>query len=508
MGGCLLILFIFLEPFLFSLKSVGPSACSTSWILYSALASKRFIAFFILAVVAACFFKQRPADGGERCDRAWKILLSTAVVVLTIGYSAYDYNFYWDQWHILDRIGFLILCAATLWNLAFLPLWVLQFSVIVGQFAYTPLTYSWTDKLPVIQLCYLGALYVPMWMIFRPARKHLSGIFLAAAMIMWGGFYLSTGLAKIRFDWLWQDPTQNLMIGAWLQNNWLGFLDEEHILKLASVVDYTDWILRLFVVIVELGACIFLFHRRLCIGFVASFFAMHLGIFALTGIFFWKWMAIDLGVLYIVSIVKPFDLNVRSGIIGLAFMFAFVLISKRDIPLGWLDAPMASRFEFRAVTDSGERIEVPPSRFEPYDMPFGQGRFYFTTERRQLIDCMGSIDSTAVHESIVAAAGKHEIEEVILEHGREVYSSQRSKQLAEFLRQYARYLESGRTPAYRFLGLPQHIWSFTDTPLETAEGKHIVAWEIEHTEWLYNKGSIDEIYNHVYQIPIANETPR
>ena len=121
---------------------------------------------------------------------------------------------------------------------------------------------------------------------------------------------------------------------------------------------------------------------------------------------------------------------------------------------------------------------------------------------------MGSIDSKAAHASIVAAAGKEEIEGVIQKQGRKVYSSERSKQLAEFLRQYARYLESGRTPAYRLLGLPQHIWSFTDAPLETAKGKHIVAWEIEHTEWLYNKGSIDEIYKHVYEIPLADETPR
>jgi hypothetical protein len=508
-GGCFLILFVLIEPLLLlPFTQIGEADYGSSWILYSALTHKRFSVAFMVAVMIACFYRRKPSGGPGAQDRGWRVLLSTAVVVLSFAYCLHDYNFYWGSWHLPDRISLLVLCVATLWSMAFMPLWLLQFVLIVGQFSHDPLYYSWTDKMPLIQICYLGAFFVPTWLILKPARKHLSGIFLAAALIMWGGFYLSAGLAKIPLDWLWLEPMQNLLIGAWLQNNWLGFMGEEAILMIASLIDRSDSLLRLFVIVTELGACAYLFHRNSCIIFLACILITHLGIFALTGISFWKWMAIDIAIIYIVLIKKPFDLNMRSGFVALGLMFLFIYISKRDIPLGWLDAPMAWRFEFRAVTDSGERIEVPPSRFEPYDMPFAQGRFYFTTKRKKLIDCMGAIQSKEAHQSIVTASGKDDITEVIEKYGSEQYASKRVGQLTEFLSKYSLYLKSGISPAYQLLGLPQHIWSFPDASHETAKGKQIVAWEIEHTEWLYNKGSIDEIYKQIYDIPLADETAR
>ena len=189
-------------------------------------------------------------------------------------------------------------------------------------------------------------------------------------------------------------------------------------------------------------------------------------------------------------------------------MLIFVVISDRDKPLGWLDAPFVSRFEFRAVTTSGERIEIPPSRFEPYDMPFAQNRFYFITKRKKLVDCMGAIYSKQALGDIEGARGKGEIEKIAHEHGKEDYSSEKKNQLEVFLRQYSNHLKSGRCALFRLLGLPQHIWSFKRGSHLAAEGQNIVGWEIEHTEWLYNSGSIDRVYNYVHFVDFSGNLPR
>jgi hypothetical protein len=89
----------------------------------------------------------------------------------------------------------------------------------------------------------------------------------------------------------------------------------------------------------------------------------HFGVFATTGIFFWKWMVVNAGfVAALRCSEKPVPMMIRASSLILCFAapLAFHLF-----PAGWYDTFNLNRLEVFAVTDK-ERVRVPPAFFGHY----------------------------------------------------------------------------------------------------------------------------------------------
>ncbi len=127
-------------------------------------------------------------------------------------------------------------------------------------------------------------------------------------------------------------------------------------------------------VLVAQFLCIFALNKlRWTIAVTLFYDAMHLGIFLLTGIFFWKWILLNLAIVAALSLVPrgPIPLQHRVLVMALVFLSPYVY---KIPPFAWLDTPAVNTLHILAVTDAGETLEVPNNYFLPLSVTFVQQR--------------------------------------------------------------------------------------------------------------------------------------
>lgn len=100
----------------------------------------------------------------------------------------------------------------------------------------------------------------------------------------------------------------------------------------------------------------------------AIFDAWHLGVFVFSGIFFWKWMLLNAAIIVAwPGRTEPIDVRMRllaCALTALAPHFFSI------IELGWYDTPALNRIEVVAVDERGARIPVPAAYFRAHSFAF------------------------------------------------------------------------------------------------------------------------------------------
>lgn len=383
------LLFLLVEPLWFQMAT-NPESIYENWsMLTEALSIPRQLLALVFCLVVAGFSFHRgwPTSSGY-CMSA-RLLVATAILCLTWAFSTYSYNFWYCQWHAIERVLLVVLGFAAIWRPAFLCIWVFLLSLIVGQFSH-PLNYSWTDKVLLIEFVYLAAVFQVLNTVF-PKLKSQSFIF--ATLVLWAAFYFTTGVAKLRIDWFTQNVPENIVFGAWYQNGWLGFLGEQGVQRLMDFAGLFGGGLKAIVFMLELGAILMLFSRRIATPVLLGLSFMHVAIFVLTGICFWKWFILDIALvvaLYWIPDRGHAVLNRNSGLAAIGLVVVFMMTSSRLVWLGWYDSNLAFRYTVVAIGENGREYQVPAKQLAPYDLPFAQGRFYHVTNTPQLVDCLGA----------------------------------------------------------------------------------------------------------------------
>jgi hypothetical protein len=421
-----------------------------------------------------------------------------AVVILTWAFALYDFNYVYGQWHAIDRISLIAFAALTISRPSFLWLWILQLSVNIAQFSGSPFYYSWTDKRPVIQFAYLAAAFLPLSVVKpKQASTWCQGL-LFAALTLWGASYLSTGIAKLEIGWLNHNPPQNLFLAAHIQNNWLPFLSPKILGMLSVFMGKAHLLLMAAVLAIELGAIALPWRRRPLLWITAGFIFLHTTIFALSGVCFWKWTLFDLALIWISRTDVGIPLNLRTGLISSATMLVVIFGSSLDIPLAWYDSPFVCRYEIHAILDDGKSVEVPPARFEPYDLPFAQSRFHFLTSRPVVVDTFGGATKLDTFQAIQAYAGsdlsEEHLNQLLASKGVLASNEKQRQNLRKFLDKYAK--QRPKDPFWRSLpfGFPQHIWTFPRNGRPDFSGRKIVDWEVIYTENVIHNGVWTEVH--------------
>ncbi len=121
-------------------------------------------------------------------------------------------------------------------------------------------------------------------------------------------------------------------------------------------------------------ACLWALSRRwLLIVFLLFFDAMHVGIFVSSGIFFWKWIVLNLIfalVLEWIGFAKaPRWLHV-TGLVLVVSAPAFFSVAR----LAWFDTREVNAAFVQAVRDDGARVQLPSNFFLGYSVTFAQNR--------------------------------------------------------------------------------------------------------------------------------------
>lgn len=395
----------------------------------------------------------------------WLVVAVTGIAAWTL--SCYPRNLYFDQLHLADRAIVVALWAAVVWR----PILVFPFAIaaaaVAGQFT-VPLGFiSWTEMGVVLRF---PLLFGAFWLVRAVTGERRSDAFLFAWCCLLAATYWTSGLGKVRIDWLSHPHVHLLLVGAHA-NGWLAFVDTEVVGRVAQVIARAARPLMLFTLLVECGAILLLARRWSLVAFLGLAAAFHLGAFALTGIFFWKWITIDALLLaYLLRgrrLARVTIFTPARFALSVAVILANPLWVKAE-DLTWFDTPLTYSLRFEGVDARGAVHLLPAGFFRPYTEAVVLGTFAAVSPYAQLTRGMGVTMDRRLAEALEAARSPDELFAIERSRGRVRHDPAASLAFDDFV---ARHAANVRCPAereplaLRLAGPPRHLWTF---PLDAA----------------------------------------
>ena len=398
-----------------------------------------------------------------------RLVMLVAAAMVAWMWSTYGYNFYFDQGHVIDRVLLLACAALSVWRPLFmLPLAALGLG-LMGQMQHplgggSPSHFMLSFQVVMVGLSALVAMATGV----DVRRWHV----LTVVLSLVASGYIVSGVEKLQLGWPLTENVSNLLFATYA-NGWLGFLDASQVSAVGRVLTGLDPLLALGTLAVELGMIAVLWGRRTAITLLAAGAVFHLFVFALSGIFFWMWIAINITLAWQLRRLSREErdrLFSRQALYRSALVLPIAVVVFQPIGLSWVDAPVSYTFRFSARTENGQSYSLPPSLFAPYDYVFTLGRFEEYVDRPLLNVTWGASDVTTV-EALSSARDSEEVRAVEARIGRRWFDPRQAAVSDEFLRQWLTTLRNNGRPR-RWLSLlaapPQLV---TLTPADRYEGR-------------------------------------
>ena len=227
-------------------------------------------------------------------------------------------------------------------------------------------------------------------------------LFLIAVGVHFGNYFYS-GIAKVMLDggpldWLLNNHTELLMEVAERG----GYLPISAFSGLATMIH--DGIAaahpwpNLFVLALQLGAIVAVTRVRWLLWTTVIYDLMHISIFLVTGIFFWKWIVLNgliiAGLVSLRGFKYPRYLQIIC-VLCVAFGHHVFFTAR----LGWYDTPAFTNRYFEAILDNGETRRVPSNYFLGGSMTVAQERFGAPDEYHFPVGTWGSTIRSSIHRT-------------------------------------------------------------------------------------------------------------
>jgi hypothetical protein len=309
-----------------------------------------------------------------------KWFLVVVAFILTWELVTYDYNYYLDRGHYFDRFLLIALAALILRHPGFVPVFIVVALLFRSQFNYPVDGFSLWDKRVLYDLLILFSVY----MIMKLAFKKTAWKFLWLSMCVVGANYFITGVAKIGisphgYEWLAYDQLNEMFVNAGARG-WGMSLSPETFDSVAQALKTFNFPLKLIIFLLEAAGIVLLFRKRLSMILLVGWFLMHVGIFLVGGMFFWKWMVVDM-VLFVllwkmpVSVTEElFDRSKRLPAF-IAIVTSFIWLS--PLPIAWHNTSFTQLYSYEAVDEKGEVYLVQKNMLNPYHQWFQYDDFSF-----------------------------------------------------------------------------------------------------------------------------------
>lgn len=376
--------------------------------------------------------------------------------------SCYGVNLYFNQLHLAERVLVVALWLAIAWHPLFAIPFALVAGAVAGQFT-VPLGFiSWTEMGVLLKF---PLLFVAFWVVRAATGDRRSDVFLFAWCCLLATTYWTSGLGKLRMEWFTHPHLSLLLWGAYA-NGWLSILATEVVARAAEVLDQFARPLMFVTLALECGALLLLWRRWSLVGFLALAIAFHLGVVAVTGIFFWKWMAADA---FLLTYLLHRRRLARLGVFTPArFALSVALIVASPIwmraeNLTWLDTPLTYTLRFEGVDARGVVYALPAAFFRPYTEAIVLGTFAGVSPHVQITRAMGVTTDRRLAESLEAARSPAEIFAIEASAGTMRFDPATSARFDDFVARYAANATctARRDPlALRIAGVPRHLWTF------------------------------------------------
>ena len=485
-------LYVPLHHFLFSWAPLEKDSYFAPILAWQALKSKPLIIVPLL-VLAALAYRVR-WDIFSQHSRQLRVLAFAAALILAWNFAFYPYNLYLDQPHYLDRLLLLGFSLLVLLSPAFIPIFVFWTIVMGSQFAVPLVGYSWTDKIVVVRVLIVFAAFF----LLRIAGLRRSHFLFPVTLSLIASHYFIPGVAKLKLGWLFENKVQHLLMSGY-SNGWLHCLGEDRLVALAKFLEEGGLLLAAATLLIEVGAIAILFGKRLSVLLLSSFVVLHLAIFAASGIFFWKWILLDLTCLVLLLRLDNHSLGIIYSRQSIFLSLALILFSGfifHPPRLAWYDTRLNDLFEWDAVGVSGTVYLVDESQMAPFDLIFAQGRFWYLTRDKMLVGTYGSTASLALATALGQIQSASEIELLESDLGAVRFNERRKADFEAFTRIFFRNMNAGKGKKAFWPSAPRHIWTWRcndalyqgQEPITEVRGRHVrTFWDGKGVRRLSNK---------------------
>lgn len=474
-----------------SLTNLPASVFSGPSIFITALAQspRAGIAAGILVSLAVLCFRWRwsSLEHGRELRVAYG-----ALALLWVGLTAFmPYNLFFDHAWVGDRIAIVALAGLTLWRPGYAPLLLAASLLFVAQLVPSiDSALNWTEKRAFLDVQIAFASFLVLRRIL-PVRSSTWVLFALAVVAAgyWYPFLNKMRISEHVWSWALNDNLGNLFIAAHV-DGFLPGLHESTALAIGSWVTTLSPLLCIGTLAIECAAVLMFLHHRGARAIIALFIAMHLGIFAASGIFFYKWIVVDLALLYLLW-RKGHELFAEGGWplrAAATALVVFAPLTLKPNALGWWDTKLSQVVRVEAVLADGSVREVSPIAFKPYDLPFVQGRVRYALDHATVVGALGAASSEAAHDRI-EDLDVDGVEQLVAR-GPIRLEPKKAAQLDTFLRRFFananKYAAKGR-PLSWLPAPPAHIWH--GAVGEPWRGEQMVSVQLRAIDVVYDAGA-------------------
>lgn len=320
-------------------------------------------------------------------DRTDKLIIVFSAFILSWELCTYNYNYYLNSGFYFDRL-LLIIFPFLIWRLPLLAPFYIAFALVYrSQFNYPVDGFELFDKRLLFDVIIMFTSFTYI-RIYIPHSK-IKFIYLVLCIIASG--YFATGVAKLAispngYEWLLDNKVSDLFLNVHARG-WLANASDETISSIYFFLNKYNTIFQFIVLLIELSAIFLLRNIKTAMFLLISFCFMHLAIFAVGSMLFWKWMAIDVLMAYLLF-KKQHELKSilfsKSSFITSVFIVITSFIWLRPYAIGWFDTRANQFFTYEIENGNGEIIEINKNDFNPYHQWIQYDRFTFLSDTKLL----------------------------------------------------------------------------------------------------------------------------
>ena len=345
-----------------------------------------FFILLILFTIGSIYF--RPISWKEIPKPIYYTVICCQIILLW-AFSFYEFNYYFDTWHLVERIILVGLFMISLYNPYFSIFFLIQAIILSKQFSFPSfLIYSFSDK--EILFDSLSAFWI--FLFIKPFFSKIKWeTFFVLVFAIIGNWYLLAGIGKLSLDWHSTNSIYNLFAAAY-QHGWLHSLSLDALLILSDLLeDYNHW-LQVGALIIELVIPLSLvIHYRITIIGLIGYLSFHSLVFLTSGIFFWKWIILELVLIGIIWCYRRSVSQIYTSInlVTYLLLLSFGSLLFSNTKLAWIDTGFINHYQFFLIDKDEKRHGLDASFFSPYDLPFAQNRFHFIKKEKHMVDTYG-----------------------------------------------------------------------------------------------------------------------
>jgi hypothetical protein len=458
---------------------------------------------FLLVPTAIFYFTRRRLRWEDwEHGRSMRAAMMVVIGMMTWAAATLPYNIYFDQAYFFDRLLIVTFAVAT-WTTPLAAPITARLAILMLKQANIPIGQDTFDHRAISDILVVFSTFV--WLSYRKSfhPKH----FLLLALAVFGSYYYASGIAKWdfgpKYSWILENHLSNLTASAYV-HGWLGFIPERWMMPALGVLRRLDVPLAVFTIIIEYGALAAFFMRpALTRVWLILCCLLHLGIFATSGIFFWKWAVTNLALFFWLrrnggaEVLRAMCRNALNLAFGIAVVYCSLdrIWFSPQIGVSWYDTRFMENYELFVVDTKGSKYMLHPEAFAPGEVHWEQGSFcYATIGERSLTSIYGTVYSYDLYKQIERIKTPQEAL-VLFRHAPLCDNPQWRKTFDDFVQRFFGNLNRRggfQLRWLRWIGRPTHIWVQPQGSFYKGEAP-VVRLEVWRTLVLHHEGALHRL---------------